>query len=693
MSTTAKKPRALRDELRSVFQKAKVPTNPTIAVQILRLADDPASSAEQFAEVIEADVALTARLLKMANASEFGQRGTVTSIKRSVTLLGLRRIRMVALGFQMVAHLDKLGSSPFDLATFWQHSLLRGCLAREVASRIVPAYADEAFVIGLLQDCGILLLVQVLGKSYAGLCANAMLSPTAFYRAEKEQFPYDHAETIYTMAIEWKLPDLIAEPLGRHHTPTRLGPSAPDVDRLAAVGYFVGSLRLTCGQTQAASEPALAAYAALELGLDDAAIQACLDGAGRAYAEVATLLPERTPGALDITDLLDQANIHLSAAATDAEQRAASVAAERDRIHREQLQLKSALGQYRDRAAHDPLTRLLNRGALMDATLACLRECRDRNLALAVYFIDVDDFKQVNDDYGHHVGDEVLRLLAGVISGAMVNGGFAGRYGGEEFIVVIPALGEDDARQRARVLIERVRRTHLAGQSPPRRVTCSIGTVWGHPRAGCSPADLFTAADELMYKAKVAGKDRCCFRSLDPPRDVSVLGDAVDLEASGEAAASHAAESDLDHADLRRVAEQLNRSEPTRFATMRKRERHSLLAPCSVLCFGGGTSELREHPGYVRNISTGGVGLITTRPMIRGEPIEIVVEPHSRGGLQLHVGGLIAYCRHVDGGVYDVGVQLVVQGRDPIFRGPDGVTRELDWVMDALKETRRTGDS
>jgi diguanylate cyclase (GGDEF)-like protein len=306
-----------------------------------------------------------------------------------------------------------------------------------------------------------------------------------------------------------------------------------------------------------------------------------------------------------------------------------------------------------------------------------------------VYFIDIDDFKQVNDDYGHHVGDEVLRLLAGTISASVVNGGFAGRYGGEEFVVVIPALGEDDARQRARVLVEKVRQMNLAGQTPPRRVTCSIGAVWGHPRAGSSPADLFTAADELMYKAKIAGKNRCCYRSLDTPRDVTVLGDAAELGAAGESSIADGAGHDgIRPDDLRRIAEQLNGSEPTRFATMRKRERHALLAPCAVLCFAGGASDLHEHPGHVRNISTGGVGLITTRPLIRGEPIEIVIEPHTRGGLELHVGGLVAYCRHVQSGIYEVGVQLVVQGRDPIFRDADGVARELDWVMDALRDTQ-----
>ena len=92
----------LRDDLHSIFARAKMPTNPAIALEILRLADDPGSSAEQFADVIRADVALSARLLEMANAAMYAQREQGTTIKRAVTRMGLRRIRMVALGFQLV---------------------------------------------------------------------------------------------------------------------------------------------------------------------------------------------------------------------------------------------------------------------------------------------------------------------------------------------------------------------------------------------------------------------------------------------------------------------------------------------------------------------------------------------------------------------------------------------------------------
>jgi len=685
----------LRDELRSIFARAKVPTNPAIAAEILRLADEPTSSAEQFAEAIRADAALSARLLEMANAAMYAQREPVTTIRRAVTVMGLRRLRMVALGFQLVAHLDRLGGSRIDLKSFWQHSVLRACLAREIAAEVVPSHAEEAFVIGLLQDCGILLLVQVLGDDYAALYASRNLSPTAFHVGERKRFSHDHVEAIRIVADEWHLPEVIAEPLGHHHAPIALGPESTEVQRLSAVSYFVGSLPLICELAPAPSEPALQEYARAALGLEAPALRACLERAGDAYCHVAPLLAEKLPEDLDVTDLLNQANRHLSHAATEAQTRAEQVEAQRNRIRRQQAQLKTALGQYRERAARDPLTRLLNRGGLMEATLTCIRECRDRNLALAVYFLDLDGFKIVNDGFGHHIGDEVLRVVAGTISEAVINGGFAGRYGGEEFVAVVPAIEEDDARLRGRRLVELVRHTKLAVGGPPAALTCSVGAVWGRPRTGTSPQDLFTAADELMYEAKRRGKDRCCFKSLAAPEAVSELAPAAaaggpDLAGAmpqDRAAARATAE------DLRRMAVRLNCTEPRSFATMRKRERCELLAPCVVNCFISGAPAVRSFPGHMRNITAGGAGVLTTRPMIRGEPVEVVIEQEDRAGARFYLGGLVAFCRHIEGGIYEVGIQLVAQDRKPILSGDAGSPdQHLDWVLEALRASHGTDE-
>jgi hypothetical protein len=124
---------------------------------------------------------------------------------------------------------------------------------------------------------------------------------------------------------------------------------------------------------------------------------------------------------------------------------------------------------------------------------------------------------------------------------------------------------------------------------------------------------------------------------------------------------------------------------------MRKHERRDLLTPCVVNCFVSGARSVRSYPGHVRNISAGGAGLLTTRPMIRGEPVEIVIEREGGSSEPFFLGGLVAFCRHVKDGIYDVGVQLVVQGREPILtRNGESTDDHLDWVLEALRSSHGT---
>ncbi|MHC4991952.1 MAG: HDOD domain-containing protein, partial [Planctomycetota bacterium] len=129
---------SLHDRLQELFERARLPTSPAIARHILRLIDDRQSNAQQFARLIEADPALAARLLCLANSAHYAQRSRVTTIQRAVTVVGLAQLRVVALGFELVNHLDRLGNCPFDLPSFWQLAVLRGCLARSVAEHVVP---------------------------------------------------------------------------------------------------------------------------------------------------------------------------------------------------------------------------------------------------------------------------------------------------------------------------------------------------------------------------------------------------------------------------------------------------------------------------------------------------------------------------------------------------------------------------
>ncbi|MDX6410746.1 MAG: hypothetical protein QOE91_262, partial [Gaiellaceae bacterium] len=155
----------------------------------------------------------------------------------------------------------------------------------------------------------------------------------------------------------------------------------------------------------------------------------------------------------------------------------------------------------------DQLTGLANRSSFHDRLDAALRVAQRRNGNHAVLFVDIDDFKDVNDHHGHLAGDDVLRELATVLNETVRSVDIAARWGGEEFALILPgadAAGGVHLAERARVAL--ADRTILTQEGVPVRVTASFG-VASSPEHGDGD-DLLRAADSALYEAKKRGKNR-----------------------------------------------------------------------------------------------------------------------------------------------------------------------------------------
>jgi two-component system cell cycle response regulator len=160
-------------------------------------------------------------------------------------------------------------------------------------------------------------------------------------------------------------------------------------------------------------------------------------------------------------------------------------------------------------AQTDPLTRTLNRRALMERLGAEMERVRRYNTTVSLLLIDIDHFKNVNDTYGHLAGDDVLVEVSGMLHRVVRAVDMVSRYGGEEFVIVLPetaASGAEAFAERLRELIEGHAFAPLRGG--PIRVTTSIG-VANFPGFGVeSVDDLLAAADQALYRAKADGRNR-----------------------------------------------------------------------------------------------------------------------------------------------------------------------------------------
>jgi diguanylate cyclase (GGDEF)-like protein/PAS domain S-box-containing protein len=174
-----------------------------------------------------------------------------------------------------------------------------------------------------------------------------------------------------------------------------------------------------------------------------------------------------------------------------------------------EAELKRARDELAFKAAHDSLTSLLNRGAILEMLGRELARSVRENGRTTVLLGDLDLFKSINDVHGHPVGDEVLREVARRLVKTVRPYDLVGRFGGEEFLVVLPGCAAPDALVRADQLREAIAASPIPTSHGPIPMTISIGVLvvqeWGRPTS----EEVLREVDTALYASKAAGRNQC----------------------------------------------------------------------------------------------------------------------------------------------------------------------------------------
>jgi putative nucleotidyltransferase with HDIG domain len=209
-----------------------LPTLPDVAVKLLEMGESPTASAHDLAVLVEKDVALATRVLKLVNSPFFGMRREVDSVQQALLILGIAKLRGLVLSGAAVDMFDREGTvGKFSRKEFWKHSVAVGAAARTIAARRRTADPELAFTAGLIHDMGKVVEDRYLHPDFEKIVELMEAPGMSMSIAEKSVLGVTHTEIGHHLAVYWNLPETLRDAVGFHHKPQE----APTNPRVAAL--------------------------------------------------------------------------------------------------------------------------------------------------------------------------------------------------------------------------------------------------------------------------------------------------------------------------------------------------------------------------------------------------------------------------------------------------------------------------
>jgi putative nucleotidyltransferase with HDIG domain len=205
-----------------VGKMSRVPSPPDLYFNIAKALRSQNAELDEIAKLILQDLAITAKLLQLANSAALGLRSRVTTVHQAMQYLGLEMTRSLVLLAHTFSYFDKAKGGGFTLEKLWTHSMRVASLAQQIAEHEGTELGDEAFLAGLLHDLGKLLLAVNLPDDYSQMQKAAREKGTATWQEEIEKFGATHSEIGAELLATWNFPLSVVEAVALHHHPAQL---------------------------------------------------------------------------------------------------------------------------------------------------------------------------------------------------------------------------------------------------------------------------------------------------------------------------------------------------------------------------------------------------------------------------------------------------------------------------------------
>ncbi len=501
----------LKSKLENV---TNLPSPPGVAAQVVQLAQNPDLDLGSVAEVITRDPSLTAKILRVANSPMYAQRRKSNNLRQALVVLGMNATVTLALGFSLLPVLRSHKSGNDHYTHIWRRAVLSAVAGRTLAGVAGLTNPEDAFLACLLQDIGVLAIDRVEPGFYQE-AGDLMLDHDRLVAYEKEHLGADHADVGVWLLDFWNIPNYLQDAVRTSHA---LEDSVADSEpqrfaRCVALSGIVADLWLAdTGNVE--SFIGAATKAEQLLGLDRVAFGSVMQSVHDRIPETETLFE---------TDIIDETQAELIAERAHEALTIRNLQSIREAAAAGQ-KAKAMTTLARDLEAknrQDALTRIANRGYLDTLLEKGFAHASRFGWPFSVAFIDLDHFKSINDTFGHQAGDDVLRQTAMMLANQIRASDSVGRYGGEEFLLLLPGAdpkGADVVGQRILAAMRALTFEMENGESIVVTASCGIASMDTN-NTFPTAEEFIRAADQALYAAKAQGRDQVVHYKQTPQAD------------------------------------------------------------------------------------------------------------------------------------------------------------------------------
>jgi HD-like signal output (HDOD) protein len=249
----------------------QLPALPLIVTRLIKVVNSPDTSAEDAADLIEKDPALTTKVLRLANSAFYGMPRSISSVSSAVVILGFNTLKSLVLSASVITMFPGGGATiAFDRLRFWKHSIVSAMVARTIAQHIMGVTImdpQSAFCAGIMHDIGKLIFELFTPREYSAVCTRSQKDGMPLVEAEAAGMGITHAEIGHILADKWALPLELEAAIVHHHDPQ----AAKTIRELVTTIHLADGIahRLNCGLWDEEALPAEWNNARSMLSIDD----------------------------------------------------------------------------------------------------------------------------------------------------------------------------------------------------------------------------------------------------------------------------------------------------------------------------------------------------------------------------------------------------------------------------------------